>query len=39
MAVDTPPFFDTSILVAGLIEAEETPGPAQAIMDAIAQMQ
>jgi predicted nucleic acid-binding protein len=35
MAVDTPPFFDTSILVAGLIEAEETPGPAQAIMDAI----
>jgi predicted nucleic acid-binding protein len=36
MAVDTPPFFDTSILVSGLIEADETPGPAQAIMDAVA---
>ena len=36
MAVGTPPFFDTSILVAGLIEAGDTPGPAHAIMDAIA---
>ena len=36
MAVDTRAFFDTSILLAGLIEADETPGPAHAIMDAIA---
>jgi predicted nucleic acid-binding protein len=36
MAVNTPPFFDTSILVSGLIEADQTPGPAHAIMDAIA---
>jgi predicted nucleic acid-binding protein len=36
MAVTTPSFFDTSILVAGLIEVGETPAPAHAIMDAIA---
>ena len=36
MAVNTPAFFDTSILVLGIIDADEIPGPAHAIMDAIA---
>jgi predicted nucleic acid-binding protein len=36
MAVDGLAFLDTSILVSGLIEADEVPGPAHAIMDAIA---
>lgn len=36
MAVDPPAFLDTSILLAGLIETQDTPGHAQAIMDAVA---
>lgn len=36
MAVDALAFFDTSILVAGLIEMDEAPSPAGAIVDAIA---
>ena len=36
MAIDAPCFFDTSILVAGLIQMDESPSPAQEIMDAIA---
>jgi predicted nucleic acid-binding protein len=36
MAVGGAVFLDTSILVSGLIEADETPGPAQAILDAVA---
>jgi predicted nucleic acid-binding protein len=36
MALATSAFFDTSILVAGLIEAGDVPGPAHAIVDAIA---
>ncbi|MFO7692369.1 MAG: PIN domain-containing protein [Vicinamibacterales bacterium] len=36
MAVEQRAFLDTSILVSGLIEADEVPGPAHAIMDAIA---
>jgi len=36
MAIGGPAFLDTSILVSGLIEADEVPGPAHVIMDAIA---
>jgi len=36
MAIDALAFFDTSVLVAGLIEMDEAPSPAWAIVDAIA---
>jgi toxin FitB len=36
MAIGVSVFFDTSILVSGIIEMHESPGPAAEIMDAIA---
>ena len=36
MALESRAFFDTSVLLSGLIEMGETPMPAGAIMDAIA---
>ena len=36
MAVEAPAFFDTSVLVSGLVEMEAPPSPAMAILDAIA---
>ncbi len=36
MALDQPVFFDTSVLIAGLIELGDEAGPADRILDAIA---
>lgn len=36
MAIDTPVFLDTSVLLPGLLEMGEAPEPAGAIVDAVA---